>query len=270
MILVDSHVHFYSCFELRSFLDAASDNFRRAAARWSADASYQSVLLLTETAEDSWFQEISQNSGDTSSSWYFRRNQDMRSVNAHHPKRQPIVIVAGRQIITKESLEVLALGTTRQFSDGHAISTVLDQVNDADAIAVIPWAFGKWIGERGQIIRELLEQNGEIAPFVLGDNSARLRFFPDPAIFQLAKESGIPILPGSDPLPFRSETRRAGSFGFRLDGELSDECPSADILRLIRNNGNITPYGKLENPFRFLRNQIAMQIVKRTQQGDNG
>ena len=98
----------------------------------------------------------------------------------------------------------------------------------------------------------------------LGDNSGRLAFWLEPAEFSLARRRGFRILPGSDPLPFASEVSRAASYGLAVAGELSDTDPAGDMLTLLSDPAiRITPFGRLEGPVRFLRNQLAMQWVKR-------
>lgn len=69
------------------------------------------------------------------------------------------------------------------------------------------------------------------------------------------------ILPGTDPLPFAREAGRVGSFGFMLHGKLTNTRPSADFKQLLRNNAlQITAYGPLESPLRFIVNQVRLRI----------
>lgn len=66
------------------------------------------------------------------------------------------------------------------------------------------------------------------------------------------------------PLPLPSESWRPGSFGFRFFAEIGRDEPAQDLrTALTGRNLDPDPYGALENPYRFLRNHIAMQIRKR-------
>ena len=132
-----------------------------------------------------------------------------------------------------------------------------------DAIPVIPWAVGKWLGVRGKALDALMEDT-ERDNFYLCDNGNRPGFWGWPRHFQKAESLNIPILSGSDPLHFSSEVTRTGCFGFGIDGTLNDRTPSIDLYSYLRNF-NVTPvrYGKLERPLRFIKNQILMQVFKR-------
>lgn len=52
--------------------------------------------------------------------------------------------MAGRQIVTAEKLEVLALGTDLDIDDGRPIREVLSLVTENGGLPVIPWGAGKW------------------------------------------------------------------------------------------------------------------------------
>jgi hypothetical protein len=135
-------------------------------------------------------------------------------------------------------------------------------VKECGAVPVIPWGFGKWMGTRGKIVRDLLELARKTDIF-LGDNGGRPAFLPRPVHFNSAESLGIRILPGSDPLPFSSEYWRPGSFGFLVEGAMNHEHPGKDLGYILLDPNTLPkPYGKLENPYRFFRNQIAMQIRK--------
>ena len=171
--------------------------------------------------------------------------------------------MAGRQIVTKEKLEVLALTTDRPFEEGTPIQDTLESVLSVGGIPVIPWGFGKWWGKRGKILTDLLQS--QTAPgFSLGDNSGRPGFLPYPSQFEQAQKKGIRILPGSDPLPFPTEYWRPCSVGFAVTGKLHDETPATDLRAILKNpNSAFFPYMQLEHWPRFFKNQLAMQIAKR-------
>ena len=51
-LLIDTHVHFHSCFDRDAFLDAAARNFARGAAELGIAGPFMGCLMLAETAED--------------------------------------------------------------------------------------------------------------------------------------------------------------------------------------------------------------------------
>ena len=79
-------------------------------------------------------------------------------------------------------------------------------------------------------------------------------------VVKKAEEKGLRILPGTDPLPLASECCRPGSFGFTIQGSLSLEEPGEHIKQMLLNPKIcLEPYGSLETPFRFIRNQLAIR-----------
>jgi len=274
MILVDAHVHIYDCFDLEAFLDSALENFKAEAARCGQEDAFTAVLLLTETAKENWFQCLAGYAGGESGTgtrsignWTFHRTNENCSLYAQSENSQGLFLIAGRQIVTAEDLEVLALMTDRQFEDGRPLEEVIQAVKETSAIPVIPWGFGKWMGPRGVFLRNLLETAKDPGAF-LGDNGNRPSFWPRLSHFRLAKTKGIRVLPGTDPLPFSSECRRAGSFGFSVNGSISSGYPARDLKQILMDaTARFQAYGHLEHPWRFFRNQLAMQIIKHLRKG---
>lgn len=266
LLLIDAHVHIHDCFAPGSFLSAAWSNFA-AEARRRGERTFRGVLMLSESAWDDAFGRLAAlaDSGEPAKpegGWRFEHTAEPCSLRGCADDGRELWVVAGRQIVTEEGIEVLALGTDARFQDGAPLAAVVELVRDADAFPVLPWGFGKWLGERGRILTDYLARSaGE--ELALGDNSGRPVFWVWPFHFRLAERRGIPILPGSDPLPFASESGRAGSFGFAAHGVLDRERPAASLKQLLRESVAIEPYGRRESPLRFVRNQLAMQWVKR-------
>ena len=265
--LIDAHVHIYDCFHLNSFLDSALRNFQEAAQNLSVDNGHIGVLLLTETASDNKFCELKristrQKAADCSFRWHFCHTEEDCSLLAVNEDSQILVIVAGRQIVSQENLEILALGTTRSFPERRPIEDALAMIRESQALAVLPWGFGKWFFGRGQIIERLLN-SAQHKDLFLGDNSGRPGFLPQPRFFAQARKQDIRILPGSDPLPFPRETEKPGSFGFILNHKISTITPASDIKRLLlKPEIAVNPYGHAETLLRFACNQVAMQVTK--------
>jgi hypothetical protein len=268
-IWADAHVHIYDCYDLEEFLDAALKNFNATAQKSGYSQAETALMFLTETSKDHYFQKLIQsthkdgNSNLNLKDWSLFKTGENCSVYAKHSTGQGIFIFAGRQIVTAEDLEVLALLTAEEFADGLPIEKTIQQVISNGGIPVLPWGFGKWMGERGTIINRLLEQK-ESFPLFLGDNGGRPTFWSQPIYFKQAEALGFKILPGTDPLPFASESWRPGSFGFALQGTIDPNKPAQSIKEILLDpNTQLQSYGTQETPLRFIRNQIAMQLVKR-------
>lgn len=268
LCLVDAHVHIYNCFSLPSFLDHGYRNFKNQAALGGAADRFTGVLLLTETFRDNWFHKLSatENSANFCSGWRFRHTSEPSSLLATSNDGRMLVIIAGRQIVTRENLEVLALLTESGFEDGAPAVEVLQSVRNAGGIPVIPWGFGKWWGRRGRVLDELLQQARSPELF-LGDNGGRPRFLPHPAHFRQAETRGIRVLPGSDPLPFPAEARRPGNAGFTVEIALDEAYPTRDLKRVLGDSAlGIASYIHPAALPRFIRNQVRMQLRKRLPQ----
>jgi hypothetical protein len=223
--------------------------------------------MLTEAKRDNWFQQLADKAHGKHTAddrWQFHATDEPESLRATGAENREILICAGRQIVTAENLEVLALATTAMRADGAPIQEVIDWVHRHNGIPVLPWGFGKWWGRRGHIVSTLLQSNARDR-FLLGDNSGRPWFLGRPIQFAAAVQQNRQILPGSDPLPFASESWRAGCAGFSISGSVEPERPADDIRQLLKNpDVAITPYIRRERVIPFLRNQLAMQVRKRS------
>lgn len=274
LIWADAHVHIYDCYNLEQFLNAGLENFNSMAQKQGYANAETALLFLTETSKDHYFQQLIHGAKNQSSfdvelqDWKILSTQENCSVYAQHSSGQGIFIFAGRQVVTGEDLEVLALLTADEFPEHLPIEQVIQQVISSGGIPVVPWGFGKWIGQRGKILSRLLEQNHQSILF-LGDNGGRPVFWPKPSYFKQAEQRGLKILPGTDPLPFASESHRPGSFGFTIQGSINSAQPAESVKQILLNpNTQLQSYGKREMPLRFFRNQIAMQLVKRMRKKD--
>jgi hypothetical protein len=270
MILVDAHVHIHDCFDLEKFFDSAHANFKSEAERLGQRKDFAGILLLAETSKENWFNRLGDYAdgkdlpdNKKTGAWTFHHTKENCSLCAEHQNTRKFFLIAGRQIVTAENLEVLALCTMEMFADGTPMIELIELIKEVDGIPVIPWGLGKWFGRRGNILSEYLKTHKDSKVF-LGDNSGRPTFLPLPSHFQSAKKKGIHILPGSDPLPFATEYNNVGSFGFIISGIISEDHPAKELKQiLIKQTLSIKSYGELENIFRFFRNQIKMQLKKR-------
>jgi len=266
LIIIDTHVHLYDCFELATFLDSAYKNAQAHATLQQHHGPILGVLLLTESAWDHWFQRLvtfadqhTTVSHDTPNSWNFHRTNEDFTLFAQSSNDEKLLIVAGRQIVTQEKFEVLALMTSQVFQDGLTIHESIKQVKKSGGIPVIPWAFGKWWGTRGKNLTELIK-SPIMNDVFLGDNSGRPKFLPYPGHFSIAKTQGIRIFPGSDPLPLASEGWRPCSVGLSIASVLDYESPGAHLKSMLQNaHTSITPYFHHEPFSRFIKNQVAMK-----------
>ncbi|MFO8003046.1 hypothetical protein [Thioalkalivibrio sp.] len=263
MAFVDGHVHIHDVFDVAAMLDHASQNRDSEARRQGLSPAVPGVLMLTESQGTDGFQRIAEEDGQRLGRWRVLRTGEPMSLRLETENAAPLLLIAGRQIVTAERLEVLALGTLATFVDGLTIGTVLDQVADADALPVLPWGFGKWIGGRGRLVGGLLESPRASRLFV-GDNGSRLGIAPEPSLFRIARQHGVPILPGTDPFPFAAQVGQPLSYGFVLAADVTGNAPAASVQQTLQvRRAQPEIFGRCAGMVGFVRNQLAMQWRKR-------
>lgn len=266
MIAVDAHAHLRPCFDVRTFLQAAHRNLSEGVGRESSSGGEPTcVLFVLSTPAGKGVRRLEQ-----ASSRWAEEGPDVWSVKDTEEEismwmtsgggEQKMAIISGWQIVSQENLEVLALGTRQQFESGAPARTLLQKIARAGALPVLPWGVGKWWGRRGRVVRRLIEDES-LPLFFLGDNANRPALWPRPSLFRRAEERGLKVLPGSDPLPFPTEIQQVGRFGGALQGELDLLKPAQDLKdKLLDPSVELYPFGHLETPLRFLRNQFKMQL----------
>jgi hypothetical protein len=267
VLLVDTHVHIYDCYDLDALFDAAARNFTQAAGRLGVSAApRQGMLLLTETVNDHYFDALA--SGERRPSrWRVEKTSEPAVLKMGCPGQLDLWLVAGRQIATREDLEVLALGTTERFPDGRPISESLAAVDRSAAMTALPWGFGKWWGQRGTIIDRLMADN-RTRPLYSGDNGGRLAWSTQPSLLKSGAERGHKVLPGTDPLPFPGQESRVATYGI-LIRNWDPAMPALGQLtaRLALPTEKPVQFGGLTGLVPFVRLQIAMQLRKRARRG---
>ncbi len=250
---LDAHVHLHARFDAAAFLDHAVRNARGNAA-----------LCFTECAGVHRFREL--RDAPSVGPWRLVQTDEPESCIALRGERA-VVLVAGRQVVTSERLEVLAIATDACLPDGQALNATIDAALAAGAIPVLPWAFGKWWGGRGRAVASCLESRSDV---FVADQAGRPAGALEPAILGLARERGMFNLPGSDPLQLDHHIARPASYGCTLtDGgsdtfELDGRRPAADLRAKLHRLTTSPPVrGARVSPAGFVRDQIAVRLASR-------
>lgn len=269
LLVIDTHVHVRTCFPKKDYFDVAWTNAVSGAAGHSGDLPVLPVLMLTESFSEHAFAAIAAGAGPVGSpqmlaewgGWHASRTEDAVSIFLDKGDRR-MLLVSGRQIDTGEGLEVSVLGVAEHIPDHLPIDEILRRADAAGGLSVIPWAPGKWFFQRGQKLHALLDRRRD-GDFYLGDNGGRPWLWPLPKHLRRARREGVPILPGSDPLPFPEEMLRVARFGVMLQADLDVERPGEHMKRLLRERAaELRPYGALASPAAFLAKELKMQLTK--------
>lgn len=259
--LVDAHVHLPGTGDLGELLDGVADRLAAAAAVLGVPA-WSGALLLAEMKSADVHQALRAGACPTGRWRLEAHAADPLCVTAVRDEHR-LALVSGRQVVTSEGIEVLTLCTRDRVTDGQSLADTLAQARAAQAVIVLPWGAGKWLGRRGQLVADtLLGASG--ADLFAGDNGGRPRLWPAPALFRALQAARRPILSGSDPLPLPGEEQRIGAFGFWLRGLLDRERPGSALRDrlLCSTSDDVRAFGASMSAGCFVRNQVALRRAK--------
>ncbi len=273
---VDTHVHLYPAYDPGTFFDAAVRNVRRAAEGVSmGEAGAVVVLCLTERPTERAFAELRDTGvtgGGGAGRWRFEDNGEgmtLLGVREGGPgdgaaAAARVAVIAGRQVVTSERLEVLALGLDGDVEPGLSLEETVLRVQGRGALAVLPYGFGKWHGVRRDAVARLIDrQPTGTQALMLGDNAGRPGFGPRPTLFDMAAAKRMTLLPGSDPLPITMAQRHACTYGVILPGPFDRARVGRQVLDGLRDVGPVPRrFGERHGLVSFVRQQVALRFAK--------
>jgi hypothetical protein len=168
-------------------------------------------------------------------------------------------LIAGRQIVTAEKLEILALGVDVSVKNGLSAEETLQAIRAQNAVPVLSWSPGKWFFGRGKRIQTLIETHPD-GSFLIGDTGLRPTFWPLPRLMKMASRRGYTIIGGSDPLPLAGEECWIGTYGMTVTAEFDREKPAESLRHILTNPATpFTPVGHRSPPFAFFSRWIRNQ-----------
>ena len=227
-IVADTHVHSYPFYDLPRQLGAAVRNLSHAA----PDATVR-LLCLTERAGQYVFEALA--SGDVKApGWTISPAGDGSALTAMRAEHECLTVLPGRQFVTAERIEVLALGRDLRIEDGLPLDVTLARVREQEVTPVLPWGLGKWWGARGRLVRNVLDTSAP-GDVVFADTCLRPALFPTPALLRKARSRGFLILYGSDPLPRPGEEELTGLWASQWEADWDPAHPAATWRRLMRD-----------------------------------
>lgn len=222
--LLDTHIHLYPEYDLsRSFRC-----FLQNTAHYNDNATR--VACLAERHDCQFFNQLAQNK--VTPDGFSVTVIDDKLLQLTQDNGAYFFLLAGRQVITYENIEVLALACSSPIADQQPAAEVIDTVNQLGAIAVIAWSPGKWFTKRGQLVKQLINQM-QPTDFMLGDTTLRPYGWATPRLMNLAQGKGFAVVSGSDPLPFTGEEKWLGSYFSTI--ETTEKLNPKEILNALKN-----------------------------------
>lgn len=258
LVVADTHVHLYARYDLRAALTALTDNLARGAGRTGSSPATMAACLV-ERSDCDWFRGVRDGAG-------LRVGADLEVQMSSDPaclqlRRGDacVWLFAGRQVVTREGLEILALVTDQRIPDRLCAVDAIRQIQAGGGVPVIGWAPGKWMFRRRKIVSSLLDRFAAQSVQV-GDTSLRPALWPASPLLRDALRKGYNVLAGSDPLPFSGEERQLGTWATVFNGEFDERAPAASMRAILSTPGSVVGYAGQRNSLpsvvqRLLRNE---------------
>lgn len=228
-VIADTHVHLYPCYDIRRSLDALRGNLSRL------DGQAVCLGFLAERRDCRCFQEMRDSGAGLSGSGLETECLD-NALRFREQGRPDLYLFPGRQIITRERIEILALTVDLEIEDGLPAQEVVDRILQGNGLPVVSWAPGKWFFKRGEVVERLLAENKPGALF-LGDTTLRPAGWGLPLIMGKGLRKGFALVSGSDPLPFAGEEQFMGRYGVAFDCDFDPRHPAQSIRAVFSRPG---------------------------------
>lgn len=255
--LCDAHVHVYPFFNLRLVINLAIE-------RLSSSPSKLGVMLLVERSDCHFFKSLSEGEIGIPDKGVSVETASRSEILLKDSSGRRLLIVAGRQVATKEGVELLCYGSDADLRDGVSFLNGVEQIVDLGAVAGLNWAPGKWMFSRYRIVEEIL---GQLGPnqLVVCDTALRPRGWPVPKLMAEAQREGFSVVYGSDPLPLVGDERVLASYrtevypGQEPQGYDSCSVPLECWRTLFIKGGINKPQGQRSSIIDFARRMYRLR-----------
>ncbi len=260
-VYIDCHTHLYKQFPIAKFFEIAEANFIEQSKQSSPAIfgiflfSIPKIGLELPSSDD--YRAL-----ENELLWERQPCDEVGAYCFKTTQNNLFFVLEGIQHASREKLEVLQLGgTLKPQQTALPFQTLLSAtISDEEALCSVPWAFGKWAGNRGILVKNALQAHKELQRFFLGDNSGRAPFINKSEILDTFEAFRGFNLTGSDPLPFANEMQRVGKSGIRFN--VSDFVPEHPLqsIRTTLLSGKVDSYIQLKPSLSFLMHQMRLHI----------
>jgi len=257
MLLADTHLHLYACYDYDRAFSGLLDRL--------AAQNPQAICagFLAERSGCNFYAQIK--AGNVVLQDFSLQSADRRQlVLCRKRDGQQLTLLPGRQIVAAERIEVLALCTDALFADGVPAAGLIRSIREQNGVPVLPWSPGKWFFQRGKVVDQLL-RSFTPQDFLIGDVSLRPQGWPLPLLMRKAKRLGCQIISGSDPLPFSSEEEQFGRYASRIISAEQELRPDDSLRGLLSGRAEAVSFGHRSTPLALLR-RLRYNAAMRRQQ----
>ena len=257
--ILDTHVHIYPVYDRRLAFESAITNARRIMSQ-AATQACPLILLLTERSSENFFQSLIADSlNEPAFGYKLEVLEEGLLLKIIREDGTLIYISAGRQFVSSEGLEVLALCSNR-ILEKAPFEDLIDQIISNGSIAVLPWSPGKWLFRRGAFLKEFFNKS-DCDRVRIGDISMRPNFLWHSRLMKKALNRGCQLLAGSDPLPLSGEEKSIANYVMFSELSIEDSSPIASLKALL-NDRNLRILGSRNSLFKAVTRWIRAQIKR--------
>ncbi len=251
--LLDTHLHLYPTYDLSHAFNNLLDRSTGLGERVSRAA------CLAERHDCQYFERL--RDGDIKLDGFVLECPEENEISLIRDKDGlSLAVLPGRQVITRENIEILALACPEMIDDGQPALDIIFQLNQLNRIPVLTWSPGKWFGKRGELVKRLINELDK-QDFLIGDTTLRPYGWPTPRLMKRAQDIGFAIVAGSDPLPFSGEESWLGAYYTVVESETA--LSATALLHAMKQGDETLKWrneGKRSNPlslFNRLRKNAA-------------
>jgi hypothetical protein len=225
---IDAHIHLYPCYNLGTALNSLRANL-------AVGKETCCLAFLAERSDCHFFAEFRDRLLPLTGA-RLRVEQRENALLLREEGYPDLYIFPGRQINSRERVEILSLITDRPVPDGLPAQETVIRVRAAGGLPVVSWAPGKWLFARRKVVEGLLAVKGP-GTLLVGDTSLRPRGLPMPQLMKRALAMGYGLVAGSDPLPFSGEERMLGGYGMEVTAPFDPADPAGSVRAILSAPG---------------------------------
>lgn len=227
-LVVDAHLHMYPCYDTAKALSVLVRALR------SYDTDAELAAVLAERSDCHFFADLKE--GRVGEERLGGRVEVLDGAVRVIHAEGVITIFPGRQVVTAERVEVMALTVDEAPADGVPAVDALAAIRETGGLPAVGWAPGKWMFGRKHVVAGLI-RSASPGELLLGDTSLRPTMWAEPLLMREGRQKGLGVAAGSDPLPAVGEERFMGRYATRLEGTLVGEQPVVALRKALRSSG---------------------------------